>query len=210
MGLELKNLVEKLNPCCKKSLEAAAALCVQKTNYNVELEHFIYRLLQQPDCDIDLLLKYYEIDKDSVQQHLLTAINKFKNGCTAAPTLSPNIILLLEKSWMITSIQLSQQKIRSAAMLLGIIDTDALRGILLESCPLVLRIPRHTLHEDLIELIRVSPENKYVTSASSSIEPLTTGFSTPAISAGEALKKYASDYLNFFEKLLLFFRWKES
>lgn len=196
MGLELKNLVEKLNPCCKKSLEAAAALCVQKTNYNVELEHFIYRLLQQPDCDIDLLLKYYEIDKDSVQQHLLTAIDKFKNGCTAAPTLSPNIILLLEKSWMITSIQLSQQKIRSAAMLLGIIDTDALRGILLESCPLVLRIPRHTLHEDLIELIRVSPENKYVTSASSSIEPLTTGFSTPAISAGEALKKYALNLTN--------------
>ena len=196
MGLELKNLVEKLNPCCKKSLEAAAALCVQKANYNVELEHFIYRLLQQPDCDIDLLLKYYEIDKDLVQQHLLTAIDKFKNGCTAAPTLSPNIILLLEKSWMITSIQLSQQKIRSAAMLLGIIDTDALRGILLESCPLVLRIPRHTLHEDLIELIRVSPENKYVTSASSSIEPLTTGFSTPAISTGEALKKYALNLTN--------------
>ncbi len=196
MGLELKNLVEKLNPCCKKSLEAAAAFCVQKTNYNVELEHFIYKLLQQSDCDVDLILRYYEIDKDSVQQHLLTAIDKFKNGCTTAPTLSPNIILLLEKSWMITSIQLSQQKIRSAAMLLGIIDTDALRGILLESCPLILRIPRHTLHEDLVELIRVSPENKYVTPAVPLTEPLTAGFSPPAISAGEALKKYALNLTN--------------
>lgn len=196
MGLELKNLVEKLNPCCKKSLEAAAALCVQKTNYNVELEHFLYRLFQQPDCDVDLLLRYYEIDKDSVQQHLLAAIDKFKNGCTAAPTLSPNIILLLEKSWMITSIQLSQQKIRSAAILLGIIDTDALRGILLESCPLILRIPRHTLHEDLVELIRVSPENKYVASAVPPVEPLATGFSTPTIPAGEALKKYALNLTN--------------
>lgn len=197
MGLELKNLVEKLNPCCKKSLEAAASLCVQKTNYNVELEHFIYKLLQQPDCDIDLLLRHYEIDKNSVQQYLLAAIDKFKNGCTAAPTLSPNIILLLEKSWMITSIQLSQQKIRSAAILLGIIDTDALRGIILESCPLILRIPRHTLHDDLVELIRVSPENKYITPTAPSVNTV-PGFSPPApvIPTGESLKKYALNLTN--------------
>jgi type VI secretion system protein VasG len=81
-------------------------------------------------------------------------------------------------------------------MLLGIIDTDALRGILLESCPLILRIPRHTLHEDLVELIRVSPENKYVTSVVPLTEPLTTGFSTPAIPTGEALKKYALNLTN--------------
>lgn len=201
MGLELKNLVEKLNPCCKKSLEAAASLCVQKTNYNVELEHFLFKLLQQPDCDLDLLLRHYEIDKDSVQQHLLMAIDKFKNGCTTAPTLSPNIILLLEKSWMVTSIQLNQQKIRSAAILFGIIDTDALRGIILESCPLILRIPRHTLQDNLVELIRVSPENKYITSIAPSVvssASTTPDFSpsVPAVQTGEALKKYALNLTN--------------
>lgn len=192
MGLELKNLVEKLNPSCKKSLEAAAALCVQKTNYNVELEHFLYKLLQQPDCDIELLLRHYEIDKGSVQRHLLTAIDKFKNGCTSSPTLSPNIISLLEKSWMVTSIQLNQQAIRSAAILLGLIDSDSLRGIVLESCPLILRIPRHTLHDDLVELVRVSPENRHIVAPTSGLpNPLLMEPSLPAIPDGEALRKYA-------------------
>lgn len=191
MGLELKNLVEKLNPSSKKSLEAAAALCVQKTNYNVELEHFLYKLLQQQDSDIELLLRHYEIDKESVQRHLLNSIDKLKQGCTASPTLSPNIITLLEKAWMITSIQLNQQAIRSASILLALIDNDSLRGIILESCPLILRIPRHNFRQDLIELVRVSPENRYIEAPIPPILPTQHSSSTSATPAGEALQKYA-------------------
>lgn len=190
MGLELKNLVEKLNPTSKKSLEAAAALCVQKTNYNVELDHFLYKLLQHPDSDIELLLRHYEIDKESVKRHLLNSIDKLKQGCTASPTLSPNIIILLEKAWMITSIQLNQQTIRSAAVLLALVDNDSLRGVILESCPLILRIPRHSFRQDLIELVRVSPENRYIDTFISPIIPNQPSASA-TIPAGEALKKYA-------------------
>lgn len=204
MGLELKNLVEKLNPSCKKSLEAAAALCVQKTNYNVELEHFLYKLLQQPDSDIELLLRHYEIDKGAVQRHLLTTIDKFKNGCTSSPTLSPNIISLLEKAWMVTSIQLNQQAIRSAAILLGLIDHDSLRGIILESCPLILRIPRHTFHDDLNELVRVSPENRHLVSGG---ESLSNSFvkDSPVlvVPTGDSLKKYALNLTELARKGLL-------
>lgn len=191
MGLELKNLIEKLNPSSKKSLEAAAALCVQKTNYNVELEHFLYKLLQQQDSDIELLLRHYEIDKESVLRHLLSSIDKLKQGCTASPALSPNIIILLEKAWMVTSIQLNQPVIRSAAILLALIDNDSLRGIILESCPLILRIPRHIFRQDLVELVRVSPENRYVQAATPSAIPQLSSIPTPNIATGEALKKYA-------------------
>lgn len=200
MGLELKNLVEKLNPSSKKSLEAAAALCVQKTNYNVELDHFLYKLLQQQDSDIELLLRHYEIDKESVQRHLLNSIDKLKQGCTASPTLSPNIIILLEKAWMITSLQLNQQAIRSAAILLALIDNDSLRGVILESCPLILRIPRHTFRQDLTELVRVSPENRFVQTAASPVLPHLSPPTTPAIPAGEALQKYALNLTNLARK----------
>ncbi|WP_032112598.1 type VI secretion system ATPase TssH [Candidatus Paracaedibacter symbiosus] len=191
MGLKLKNLVEKLNPSSKKALEAAAALCVQKTNYNVELEHFLYKLLQQPDSDIELLLRHYEIDKESVQRQLLNSIDKFKQGCTISPTLSPNIIILLEKAWMITSIHLNQHQIRSAAILLALIDHDPLRGVILESCPLILRIPRHILRGDLVELVRVSPENRYVESVTAPVLPTLVPAASSSINAGEALQKYA-------------------
>lgn len=189
MGFEMKNLVSKLNPSCKKALEAAAALCVQKTNYNVELEHFLYKLLQQPDSDIDLLLRHYEIDKESIQRHLLKSIEKLKLGCTTSPTLSPNIITLLEQSWMITSIRLTQSHIRSAAILLAVVDYDSLRGIILENCPLILRIPRHNFREDIIELLRGSPENRYIKEIiAPEIEAITASLK-PA-GDGEHLRKY--------------------
>jgi type VI secretion system protein VasG len=40
MPLDLKQLVQKLNPTCHRCLEAAAGACMSRTNYNVEIEHW--------------------------------------------------------------------------------------------------------------------------------------------------------------------------
>ena len=45
--VNLKSLVAKLNPLCQRSLvEGAIGLCVSRTNYNVELEHWLMKLLE--------------------------------------------------------------------------------------------------------------------------------------------------------------------
>ena len=45
MSLDLQSLIEKLDATCRKRLEMAAELCVSQTNYNVEIEHYLLKLL---------------------------------------------------------------------------------------------------------------------------------------------------------------------
>ena len=39
--VNLKELVGKLNDTCRMALESAAGLCLSRTNYNIEIEHWL-------------------------------------------------------------------------------------------------------------------------------------------------------------------------
>ena len=47
LALNLKSLIAKLNPLCRRTLESAAGLCVSRTNYNIEIEHWLLKLLER-------------------------------------------------------------------------------------------------------------------------------------------------------------------
>ena len=51
MPVNLKAIVSKLNDTTRKALEAAAGLCLARTHYDVEIEHFLIKLLDATDCD---------------------------------------------------------------------------------------------------------------------------------------------------------------
>jgi len=160
MHVDTKALVNKLNSTCKRALESAAALCVSKTHYNVELEHFLLRLLEAASSDVQIVLRYYEIDVSSILKQLQGVVDKFQTGNTTQTALSPHILTALEEAWMVSSLQLEDEHIRSGAILMSVLDTEALRGILLESCPLLLRISRESYRDNMRELLQNSPEAK--------------------------------------------------
>src|SRR5579872_99469 len=60
--VNLKELVGKLNDTCRRSLEAAAGLCLSRTNYNVEIEHWLLKLLEIANTDLASILAGFEID----------------------------------------------------------------------------------------------------------------------------------------------------
>ena len=41
MSVSLKSLIGKLNDTCRKALDAAAGLCLTRTHYDVDIEHFL-------------------------------------------------------------------------------------------------------------------------------------------------------------------------
>ncbi len=45
MGLNLKALIGKLNDPARAALEGAAGLCLSRTHYDVEIEHYLTKLL---------------------------------------------------------------------------------------------------------------------------------------------------------------------
>src|SRR5262249_37404603 len=77
MSSELRVLISKLNPICKRGLETAAALCVAQTHYNVEVEHLLLKLLDLPATDLGPVLRYYRIEANELTRQLTQALEKF-------------------------------------------------------------------------------------------------------------------------------------
>ena len=91
--IDLKSLVGKLNEPTRNALEGAAGLCLSRTHYNVEIEHWLLKLLEIPDSDLLALLDKYEIDYGKLTQDLNKELDIIKSGNTRAPALSPSLLV---------------------------------------------------------------------------------------------------------------------
>ncbi|MEQ8442965.1 MAG: type VI secretion system ATPase TssH [Alphaproteobacteria bacterium] len=158
MQLDMKTLVGKLNPACKKALEGAAQLCVQQTNFNVEVEHVLLKLLEQPDCDAVQALKAFDVQIEDLQADLQSAVDGFRRGNTRTPALSPQIADLLQEAWVYSSLTLSQNATRSAALLQAALDTESIREPLIDGAPAFAAVPRDGLRDAWAEVIAKSNE----------------------------------------------------
>ena len=62
-AIDLKSLVGKLDEHCRRALEAAAGLTLSRSHYNVELEHWLLKLVDGNGTDVPLLLRHYDLDE---------------------------------------------------------------------------------------------------------------------------------------------------
>ncbi|HWI27254.1 MAG TPA: type VI secretion system ATPase TssH [Stellaceae bacterium] len=156
---DVKALISKLNPVCKRALETAAELCLAQSHFSVEIEHLLLKLVELPDGDLQRVLRYYEVDTGAVAKQLSGAIEKLKRGNSRTPSLSPHLLQLFEAAWVTCSLQLGQPAIRSGALLQAALEDDTLRMLLLEAVPILTTLPRGRLVEDLPELVRGTAED---------------------------------------------------
>lgn len=158
MDIDVRSLIGKLNVDCRRALEQAAELCVHQTHYNVEIEHLLMKLVEQPAPDVDLILRHFDIKPDALTAQLTSAMDRFKRGNGRTPALSPHFAALTQEAWLISSMNLGEQFVRSGSMLLGLLQVESLRNMLLESAPALLQIPRESLRNQLPNIIRDSTE----------------------------------------------------
>jgi len=50
VAVDLKSLVGRLNDLCRRSLEAAAGLTLSRSNFHVEIEHWLLERPPAPVC----------------------------------------------------------------------------------------------------------------------------------------------------------------
>lgn len=125
--IDLKSLVGKLNESCRTALEGAAGLCLARTHYNVEIEHWVLKLLELPDSDIAALLEKFEIDPGKLTAELNTELDRIKAGNTRAPALSPNVVDLSKNAWMLASVEYNHPQATSAHILAALLLDENLR-----------------------------------------------------------------------------------
>ena len=76
--VDLKSLIGKLNNHCRQALEGAVGLTLSRTQYNVEIEHWLLKLLESPTTDLVMILHHYEVNIDQLQRDLTVSVDRFK------------------------------------------------------------------------------------------------------------------------------------
>jgi len=147
--LNLKKLVDKLSTQCRRSLEGAAGLCLSRTNYNVEIEHWLAKLLETPGLDIHAILSNFEIDAARLKSELTRAIDRFKTGNAKPPSLSPEIVEWVRAALLFATVDCDSPRVRSGHLLYAILATESLSRSVLSSLPSLEKISVEMLKRDL-------------------------------------------------------------
>ncbi|RYZ11869.1 MAG: type VI secretion system ATPase TssH [Comamonadaceae bacterium] len=159
MEIDIRTLLGRLNPECKRAMEQAAELCVQQTHYNVDLEHLLFRLVEGEVPDVQLILARFSVRPDTLLTQIQKALDGFKRGNGRTPSLGPDFAPLFQEAWLMSSMLLGQQQIRSGTLVLALLEVDRLRGRLVDAAPALLQVPRGTLRDELAGLLSSSAED---------------------------------------------------
>ena len=157
-GLDLKNLIGKLNSQCQRALEGAAGLCLSRTNYNVEIEHWLIKLLEQPGNDLHLLLRHFGVDEGRLLADLSKAVDRLKTGNSRSPLLSPEVCLLTKEAWLLSSVDQGLSKVRSAWLLAALVGEESLARRTLSISDEFRRISPEQLARDAVTILDRSIE----------------------------------------------------
>ncbi|MFW5653537.1 MAG: type VI secretion system ATPase TssH, partial [Planctomycetota bacterium] len=117
-SLNLKALIGRLDDLCRASLEEAADLCVSRTHYSVEIEHFVSRLLNRTDTDLHRLLLTFDVSPATLEAELTRAIDCMKTGNSRPPVLSKQLIDVLRSATLVAELEFAAARVRSGHILL--------------------------------------------------------------------------------------------
>ncbi|MEA1967666.1 MAG: type VI secretion system ATPase TssH [Thermodesulfobacteriota bacterium] len=158
VNVDTKSLLIHLNDFCTNTLQGGAGLCVSRTHYEVSVEHFLLKLLEDSRSDLSLIFQKFEIEPGAVQKKIEAALEEFKTGNSGKPVFSPRLLDLFQDGWMISSIELEERKIRSGAVLLAVLSRP-LSYITGNYADLLKKINRDTLLEQFFAITKGSVEN---------------------------------------------------
>jgi type VI secretion system protein VasG len=159
MAGNLKSLIGRLDDTCRNALEAAAALCLGRTNYEVDIEHFLLKLVEPPDADITRALHHSGVDLSRLSAQLTSALDKLKTGNARTPSLSPRLLRLVEGAWMHASIDYGSTRVRSGHLLLALLTDEGLARLAVEVSQELSLVSVEALRKQLPGLISGSVED---------------------------------------------------
>ena len=161
MSINLKTLIGKLNDTCRNAATRAASICVGLGQYEVDQEHLLQALLENPRSDLVLLARHFEVDTSRLQADLQAEISRFRSGNARTPVFSARLPKLFEHAWLIASLDLQagqQVFIRSGHLLQAMLTDAELSQLAYRSSPLFHRFQADDIKHHLDKLAAGSEE----------------------------------------------------
>lgn len=157
--LNLKSLIEKLNLYSKNALESAAGMCLSRTHYNIEIEHWLLKLMDDTNADIMLILKHYNVDVEQLNTDILKSLEKVKTGNARPPAISQNIVELCREAWLMASLEYDSCQLRSGEIFIGLLADEQLARFANNISKELAKISVENLRQSIIKITATSSES---------------------------------------------------
>ncbi|HEY0777010.1 MAG TPA: AAA family ATPase, partial [Gemmatirosa sp.] len=158
MSVTLRALIGKLNPAMRSTIEASAGLCLSRTHYDVEVEHFLTKALDASDGDLAQILKHYGVNRSRLADDLARGLDRMKSGNARTPSLSPNLVKMLTEAWTTGSIEFGASQARTGHAILALVGNDDLKRLAGEISHELEKIPADALKKDFVAITAPSSE----------------------------------------------------
>ena len=158
MSLNLKSLIGKVDEATRSALEAAAGLCVSRTHYDIEVEHYLLKAIDSSDNDVAFILKQYGVDRSRLTTELERSLNRLKSGNARSPAFSPQLVKMLTEAWTIATIEYDAAQVRTGFTLLALLSDDELGRLIRDVSKELQLIPPEALRKDFYAVTAKSRE----------------------------------------------------
>ena len=158
MSVNLRGLIGKLNTATRGHVEAAAGLCLSRTHYDVEIEHFLMKALDQTDGDLATILKHFGVNRSRLADDLARGLDRLKSGNARTPSLSPQLVKMLREAWVLGSVDYGAPRVRTGHCLLALLAVDELARVAADISAELAKVPADALRKDFVTIPAASSE----------------------------------------------------
>ncbi|HEX8713574.1 MAG TPA: type VI secretion system ATPase TssH, partial [Terracidiphilus sp.] len=158
MSLNLKSLIGKVDEATRSALEGAAGLCLSRTHYDIEIEHFLLKAMDSSDNDLAFILKQYGVDKSRLTTELEKSLNRLKTGNARSPAFSPQLVKMLTEAWTIATIEYDAAQVRTGFALLALLTDTELSRLIRDVSKELQLVPPEALRKDFYGVCAKSRE----------------------------------------------------
>ncbi len=168
MGVNLRSLIGRLNHETRAALESSAGLCLSRTHYDVEIEHYLTKLLDSPDGDFAAILKQMGIDRSRLASDIAKSLDRLKTGNSRNPALSPWLTKMFTEAWTIGSIDFGATLVRTGHTVLALVVNEDLNRVVKDISKEFQKLTADSLRAEFPNIVAASHEEDQVPGATAS------------------------------------------
>jgi type VI secretion system protein VasG len=159
MSVNLKSLIGKLNNPTRGALEAAAGLCLSRTHYDIEIEHYLLKVMEAADSDVARIFYRFGINQSRLSAELTRSLDKLKSGNARTPAISPSVLKMMTAAWTLGSIDYGAAQIRTGFTILALTQDEDLARIMRDVSKEFEKIEAEALKKDFVSIVAGSHED---------------------------------------------------
>ncbi|MCC7497232.1 MAG: type VI secretion system ATPase TssH [Bryobacterales bacterium] len=169
MSVNLKSLIGKLNDATRSAFEASAGFCLARTHYNIEIEHYLMKLLDSSSNDSARIFRQFGVDTSRLSRELSASLDKLRSGNARTPALSESIVKMLTEAWTIGSVDYNAGQIRTGFTILALLTNEELSRIVRDISRELQKIEPEALRKEFVAIVSHSDEEAATAQAETSL-----------------------------------------